>query len=73
MFSFSTRLPALTPAKVFSGSLSESVKVRGTSAGSGFITLRPKFLAILYPKLLAPILGIDGPPHAITTLSAVSV
>ena len=43
-----------------------SLKVRGTKAGNVSITFKLNFLAISYPNLLAPILGTDKPPVAIT-------
>ena len=43
-----------------------SSKVKGTKAGDKSVTFKLNCLAILYPKSVAPILGIDNPPVAIT-------
>ena len=50
---------------------SPGAKVRGTRAGFVLIRLIPKDSAILYPKSVAPIFGIDFPPVAITRLSEI--
>ena len=43
-----------------------SLNVKGTKAGKVEITFKLNCLATSYPNLLAPILGIDNPPVAIT-------
>ena len=43
-----------------------SLKVNGTKAADKGVMSRLNFLAISYPNLVAPILGIDNPPVAIT-------
>ena len=43
-----------------------SLNVKGTKAGKVGITFKLNCLAISYPNLLAPILGMDKPPVAIT-------
>ena len=41
--------------------------MRGTKAARGSMMFKPNCFAISYPKPVAPILGIDLPPVAITT------
>ena len=43
-----------------------SLNVKGTKAGEVGITFKSNCLATSYPNLLAPILGIERPPVAIT-------
>ena len=43
-----------------------SLNVKGTKAGKVGITFKLNCLATSYPNLLAPILGIERPPVAIT-------
>src|SRR3546814_18367636 len=50
--------------------VSSPPNVRGTRAGRGSTTFNPNCLASSYAKPVAPILGMEGPPVAITSAGA---
>src|SRR3546814_14881691 len=52
--------------------VSSPPNVRGTRAGRGPTTFNPNCLASSYAQHVAPILGMEGPPVAITSAGAYS-
>jgi hypothetical protein len=69
----SRRTGSDSPASCANGAQAAPSKVSGTSAGRGGTTRRPNCWAMRWPKSVAPILGIERPPVAITTERADTV